>query len=172
MHHESLVSTLGALTGNQDVQQVKAGLQATYLSGWQVAADVNHGGQMYPDQSLYPANTEDAKGKPTGLPLELLRQLIVASDQVRQEFLMWYLKSAFDAYQKVQDAVENRLTEVGSAILSPMNVVKRFMGAANTKQPDSESEAEIDALCQRITELESRIEKGAREKRRSPSKRK
>src|ERR1700757_4229956 len=103
--------------------------------------------------------TEDAKEKPTGLPLELLRQLIVASDQVRQEFLMWYLKSAFDAYQKVQDAVENRLPEVGSAILSPMNVVKRFMGAAHTKQPDSESESEIDALRQRIAQLESRIEK-------------
>ena len=49
--------------------------------------------------------TEDAKEKPTGLPLELLRQLIVASDEVRQEFVMWYLKSAFDTYQKVQDAV-------------------------------------------------------------------
>ncbi|MGA7358888.1 MAG: polyhydroxyalkanoate synthesis regulator DNA-binding domain-containing protein, partial [Candidatus Sulfotelmatobacter sp.] len=48
--------------------------------------------------------TEDAKDKPTGLPLELLRQLIVASDEVRQEFVMWYLKSAFDTYQKVQDA--------------------------------------------------------------------
>ena len=116
--------------------------------------------------------TEDAKGKPTGLPLELLRQLIVASDQVRQEFLMWYLQSALDAYQKVQDAVENRLTEVGSAILSPVNVVKRFLGAAHTKQPDSESESEIDALRQRIAELESRIEKGARGKRRSLSKRK
>src|SRR5208337_522064 len=52
--------------------------------------------------------TEDAKGKPTGLPLELLRQLIVASDEVRQEFVMWYLKSAFDTYQKMQDAVESR----------------------------------------------------------------
>ena len=45
------------------------------------------------------------QGKPTGLPLELLRQLIVASDEVRQEFVMWYLKSAFDTYQKMQDAV-------------------------------------------------------------------
>jgi polyhydroxyalkanoate synthesis repressor PhaR len=49
--------------------------------------------------------TEDAKDKPTGLPLELLRQLVVASDEVRQEFVMWYLKSAFDTYQKVQDTV-------------------------------------------------------------------
>jgi len=53
-HH---VKALGALTGNQAVQQVKAGLQAIYLSGWQVAADANLAGQMYPDQSLYPANS-------------------------------------------------------------------------------------------------------------------
>jgi len=64
--------------------------------------------------------TEDAKDKPTGLPLELLRQLIVASDEVRQEFVMWYLKSAFDTYQKVQDAVQSRLGEVQSAILMPV----------------------------------------------------
>jgi polyhydroxyalkanoate synthesis regulator protein len=48
---------------------------------------------------------EDARDKPAGLPLDLLRQLIVASDQARQDFLMWYLKSAFDAYQKMQEAV-------------------------------------------------------------------
>jgi isocitrate lyase len=54
------VSTLGALTGNQAVQQVKAGLQAIYLSGWQVAADANLSGQTYPDQSLYPANSVPA----------------------------------------------------------------------------------------------------------------
>nr|MDJ0840682.1 isocitrate lyase [Acidobacteriota bacterium] len=51
------VNALGALTGNQALQQVKAGLQAIYLSGWQVAADANLSGQMYPDQSLYPANS-------------------------------------------------------------------------------------------------------------------
>ncbi len=57
LHDEPYVAALGALTGNQAVQQVKAGLQAIYLSGWQVAADANLGGQMYPDQSLYPANS-------------------------------------------------------------------------------------------------------------------
>ena len=60
--------------------------------------------------------TEDAKNKPTGLPLELLRQLIIASDEVRQEFVMWYLKSAFDTFQKVQETVQNRLTNVESMI--------------------------------------------------------
>src|SRR3954469_788046 len=57
LHEEDYVNALGALTGNQAVQQVKAGLQAIYLSGWQVAADANLSGQMYPDQSLYPANS-------------------------------------------------------------------------------------------------------------------
>ena len=54
---EDAVRALGAITGNQAVQMVKAGLQAIYLSGWQVAADGNLAGQTYPDQSLYPANS-------------------------------------------------------------------------------------------------------------------
>ncbi|MGE8205288.1 isocitrate lyase [Heyndrickxia sp. NPDC080065] len=57
LHEEDYVHALGALTGNQAVQQVKAGLKAIYLSGWQVAADANLSGHMYPDQSLYPANS-------------------------------------------------------------------------------------------------------------------
>ncbi|RFF27782.1 MULTISPECIES: isocitrate lyase [unclassified Wenzhouxiangella] len=57
MQEEDFVNALGALTGNQALQQVRAGLKAIYLSGWQVAADANIAGQMYPDQSLYPANS-------------------------------------------------------------------------------------------------------------------
>jgi isocitrate lyase len=57
LHKEDFVNALGALTGNQAMQQVKAGLKAIYLSGWQVAADANLAGEMYPDQSLYPANS-------------------------------------------------------------------------------------------------------------------
>jgi isocitrate lyase len=57
LHTEDFVNALGALTGNQAMQQVKAGLKAIYLSGWQVAADANIAGEMYPDQSLYPANS-------------------------------------------------------------------------------------------------------------------
>ncbi len=60
LHSEEFVPALGALTGNQAVQQVRAGLKAIYLSGWQVAADANLAGQMYPDQSLYPANSVPA----------------------------------------------------------------------------------------------------------------
>ena len=115
--------------------------------------------------------TEDARDKPTGLPLELLRQLIVASDEVRQEFLMWYLKSAFDTYQKLQDTVQNRLSEVQSAILSPVDVMKRFLGAAQPAPAKSADEAEVDRLRQRVAELESRLSKPSRSKRKSKKKR-
>ncbi len=57
INEEPFVNSLGALTGNQAMQQVKAGLKAIYLSGWQVAGDANVAGEMYPDQSLYPANS-------------------------------------------------------------------------------------------------------------------
>src|SRR5699024_4750730 len=57
LHSEDYINSLGALRGNQSVQQVKAGLKAIYLSGWQVAADANQSGEMYPDQSLYPINS-------------------------------------------------------------------------------------------------------------------
>ena len=57
LRSESYIAALGAMTGNQAVQQVRAGLQAIYVSGWQVAADANGAGQMYPDQSLYPADS-------------------------------------------------------------------------------------------------------------------
>ncbi|NVO85537.1 isocitrate lyase [Hymenobacter terrestris] len=60
LHSEQYVAGLGALTGNQAVQEVQAGLNAIYLSGWQVAADANNSGQMYPDQSLYPADSVPA----------------------------------------------------------------------------------------------------------------
>jgi len=115
--------------------------------------------------------TEDAKDKPTGLPLELLRQLIVASDEVRQEFLMWYLKSAFDTYQKLQDTVQNRLSEVQSAILSPVDVMKRFLGTAQATEPKVDEESEVDTLRKRVAELEARLNKPAGSKHKSKKKR-
>jgi polyhydroxyalkanoate synthesis repressor PhaR len=111
--------------------------------------------------------TEDAKGKPTGLPLELLRQLIIASDEVRQEFLMWYLKSAFDTYQKVQDTVQSRLSEVQSAILSPVEMMKRFLGTAQPlAMPVPSENGEVDSLRKRVAELEAKLGSRSKNKRR------
>ena len=88
------VRTLGSLTGNQAVQMAKAGLQAIYLSGWQVAADANSAGQMYPDQSLYPADSAP----------ELLRAINAAlarADQIHHaegdDSIDWFLPVVADA---------------------------------------------------------------------------
>ncbi len=82
---------------------------------------------------------------------------------------MWYLKSAFDTYQKVQDAVQNRLGEVQSAILSPVDLMKKFLGAPAPSSP--QAEPELDALRKRVAELEARLER-PRRKRNSTGKRK
>jgi len=111
--------------------------------------------------------TEDAKDKPTGLPLELLRQLIVASDQTRQEFIMWYLKSAFDTYKTVQEGVQNRLGEMQSAITSPVESIKRLLGGGAGPAPGAEDE--LEALRRRVAELEGR---GGKVRSRKPRARK
>ena len=100
---------------------------------------------------------EDAKGQPSGLPLELLRQLIVASDRAGQEFIMWYLKSAFDAYHKVQETIQDRLTDVRTAALSPLNLMKNFF-----TPPSRESETELEQLRRRVAELEAGLRKARR----------
>ena len=106
--------------------------------------------------------TEDAKDQPAGLPLELLRQLIVASDRARQDFIMWYLKSAFDTYQNVQQAVQSRLSDVRSAAMSPLSLMKDLL----TGSAPPAAEGEIELLRRRVAELEARIAKPrARRKR-------
>ena len=99
---------------------------------------------------------EDAKGGPTGLPLELLRQLIVASDHVGREFVMWYLNSAFNAYQKVQESLQSGLSEVRSAALSPLQIMK---GSIQGRGADE------NALRKRVAELEARLKKPVRQQR-------
>jgi len=75
LHTEDYVPTLGTFTGNQAVQQIKAGLKAIYLSGWQVAADANNSGNMYPDQSLYPADSVPAVVKRINKALQRADQI-------------------------------------------------------------------------------------------------
>ena len=94
LQEEPFINALGALTGNQAVQQVKAGLKAIYLSGWQVAADANLSGNMYPDQSLYPANSVPAVVK-------RINQALQRADQIDQaegrEGFDWFAPIVADA---------------------------------------------------------------------------
>jgi isocitrate lyase len=94
LNNEHHIKALGALTGNQAVQQVKAGLKAIYLSGWQVAADANLAGQMYPDQSLYPANSVPAVVKRINQALQRADQIEYAEGKEDRE---WFVPIVADA---------------------------------------------------------------------------
>ena len=94
LRHEPYVAALGALTGNQAVQMAQAGLKAIYLSGWQVAADANLGGQMYPDQSLYPVNSVPAV-------VQAINNALLRADQIAHaeghDWMDWMLPIVADA---------------------------------------------------------------------------
>jgi isocitrate lyase len=94
LQSEPFIPALGALTGNQAVQQVKAGLKAIYLSGWQVAADANLAGQMYPDQSLYPANSVPAVVRRINQALQRADQ--IAHSEGRND-IDWFVPIVADA---------------------------------------------------------------------------
>src|SRR5206468_2887130 len=87
LHTEPYVPTLGALTGGQAVQMVKAGLKAIYLSGWQVAADANLAGHTYPDQSLYPSNSGPALVRRLNNALLRADQIHAAEDDTQTYWL-------------------------------------------------------------------------------------
>src|SRR6516225_1588519 len=86
LHSEPYVNALGALTGNQAVQMAQAGLKAIYLSGWQVAADANLSNAMYPDQSLYPANSVPAVVRRINQALQRADQIQVLAGENQIDF--------------------------------------------------------------------------------------
>src|SRR5882724_2117223 len=94
VNEEAFVKALGALTGNQAMQQVKAGLKAIYLSGWQVAADANLAGEMYPDQSLYPADSVPAV-------VRRINNTLIRADQIHhaegKDDIDWFAPIVADA---------------------------------------------------------------------------
>lgn len=92
---EDYIIALGAMTGNQAVQQIEAGLQAIYLSGWQVAADANLAGEMYPDQSLYPSNSVPAVVKKINNALRRADQIQVLDG--RRDGPYWFAPIVADA---------------------------------------------------------------------------
>ena len=94
MNEEPYVNALGAVTGNQAMQMARAGLKAIYLSGWQVAADANTAGAMYPDQSLYPANAAPELARRINRTLQRADQIEHAEGGVKRD---WFLPIVGDA---------------------------------------------------------------------------
>jgi len=95
LNTEDYVHALGALTGNQAIQQVAAGLKSIYLSGWQVAADANLAGQMYPDQSLYPADSAPSLVRKINAALRRADQISMLEDEA--DHIHWYAPIMADA---------------------------------------------------------------------------
>ncbi|HMM57987.1 MAG TPA: isocitrate lyase [Rudaea sp.] len=117
LYNEDFVNALGALTGNQAMQQVKAGLKAIYLSGWQVAADANLAGQMYPDQSLYPADSVPAVVRRINNALLRADQLNHAEGDDSVDFLQPIVADAEAGFGGVLNAFElmKAMIEAGAA---------------------------------------------------------
>jgi isocitrate lyase len=117
LNTEDYVSALGALTGNQAVQQVRAGLEAIYLSGWQVAADANMAGQMYPDQSLYPANSVPEVVKKINHALIRADQIEFAEGKVSRHWMVPVLADAEAGFGGSLNAFElmKSMIEAGAA---------------------------------------------------------
>ena len=117
LQKEDFVNALGALTGNQAMQQVKAGLKAIYLSGWQVAADANLAGQMYPDQSLYPADSVPAVVKRINNTLLRADQLNHAEGDDSIDYLQPIVADAEAGFGGVLNAFElmKAMIEAGAA---------------------------------------------------------
>ena len=117
LHEQDAVRALGALTGNQAMQQVKAGLKAIYLSGWQVAADANLAGQMYPDQSLYPMNSVPAVVKKINQTLQRADQICHAEGEAFTDWIAPIVADAEAGFGGVLNAFElmKAMIEAGAA---------------------------------------------------------
>ncbi len=117
LNERSFINALGALTGNQAMQQVKAGLEAIYLSGWQVAADANLAGQMYPDQSLYPADSVPAVVRRINSTLRRADQICHAEGDDSIDWLKPIVADAEAGFGGVLNAFElmKQLIEAGAA---------------------------------------------------------
>jgi len=114
LHKPDAVRALGALTGNQAVQQVKAGLKAIYLSGWQVAADANLAGDMYPDQSLYPVNSVPAVVNKINKAFQRADQLETVEGGVEHDYYVPIIADAeagfggpLNAYELMKSMIES-----------------------------------------------------------------
>src|SRR6266498_1709912 len=125
LNNEAYVAALGALTGNQAVQMARAGLKAIYLSGWQVAADANTAGQMYPDQSLYPVDSVPSVVKKINAALVRADQIERAEGRTEHDWFLPILADAeasfsdpLNAFELMKSMIEARSEEHTSELQS------------------------------------------------------
>jgi polyhydroxyalkanoate synthesis repressor PhaR len=102
---------------------------------------------------------EDAREREIALPLQLLTQLVRASDKATHEFLTWYLNSTLDLYKKAQDTVHTRLSKAKGAVASPLEFVRNLLSGHSWPLPGPEVE-EVEKLRRRVEELQARLEHG------------
>lgn len=97
---------------------------------------------------------EDARDRETGLPMQLLKQLVMASDHATHEFLAWYLENTLDLYKKAQEAIHSRLSEAMRAVTSPLEYARRLLGGAG---PFGREEPEVEQLRRQVEELKAQL---------------
>jgi polyhydroxyalkanoate synthesis repressor PhaR len=106
---------------------------------------------------------EDARNRDTALPIQLLQQLIRASDRATHDFVTWYLNNTLQLYHKAQETVQSRLTGAKTAVSSPLEFVRQLVGGQSL--PSSTDAAEADKLRRRVEELEAQLAELAKTKR-------
>jgi polyhydroxyalkanoate synthesis repressor PhaR len=110
---------------------------------------------------------EDAREREIALPLQLLTQLVRASDKATHDFLTWYLNSTLDLYKKAQDTVHTRLSSAKSAVASPLDFVRNLLSGYTGASPAT-GDSEVESLRRRVEELQSRLEQREERASRAP----
>jgi len=110
---------------------------------------------------------EDAREREIALPLQLLTQLVRASDKATHDFLTWYLNSTLDLYKKAQDTVQTRLSHAKNVVTSPLEFVRNLLSGQSWPPPAGNS-GEVEQLRRRVEELQARLEKESQPQKKSP----
>lgn len=110
---------------------------------------------------------DDAKERQIALPLQLLTQLVRASDKASHDFLSWYLNSTLDLYKKAQEAVTTRMSDAKNAVANPLEFVRNLVSGASGP-PSATPDREVEKLRRRVEELQARLEKRGKPRGRRP----
>jgi polyhydroxyalkanoate synthesis repressor PhaR len=113
---------------------------------------------------------EDARDREIALPLQLLTQLVRASDKATHDFLTWYLNSTLDLYKKAQDSVHTRLTSAKNVVASPLEFVRSLLSGQSSTPAQPEAN-QVEELKRRLEELQARLEQQEKDRRRPKRKR-